>query len=119
MPLIAGGLSICLAYRCQSKVIFGLGAILVSASFWTILLQFASDIPLWLTICLTVVPYALLWAYRDRLWPILELPDELCFQPVARRLAILAWAVFIIQALSTSSGQNQSAQIIPLLTGQS
>ncbi|NEQ31325.1 MAG: DUF2157 domain-containing protein [Leptolyngbya sp. SIO4C5] len=91
MPLIAGGLFIPLAYRCRSKVIFALGAIAVGGSYWTILLQLANGISPVLTLCLFLVPYALLWAYRDRLWPIVNANaafEEPFFQPVARRLSV-------------------------------
>ncbi|MFE4107090.1 DUF2157 domain-containing protein [Almyronema epifaneia] len=87
MPLLAAGLFISLAYRCHSKAIFGLGAIAVSASYWIVLAQLASGLPLGLTLWLILVPYALFWAYRDR-WGAIELSEAQRFQPIAQRLAI-------------------------------
>lgn len=101
MPLVASILFLSLAYRCQSRWIFGAGAIAILSSlaavmidlYWT--LDAASG---WVVALFLMLPPLLLWGYDSRLWqrlsrmsrPLTE--TELAFQPLAQNLALLVLA---------------------------
>ncbi|WAL58075.1 DUF2157 domain-containing protein [Thermocoleostomius sinensis] len=114
MPLLASVLFIPLADCCQSRVIFALGASLVTGSLVFNLRPLAGwgygqlVSPGWLVAIAFVLPPALLWVYSRRLWqvrthPIDRLPlhpashishSSFALQPIARRLAI--WFLSIV-----------------------
>jgi uncharacterized membrane protein len=86
-PLIAGLLFIPLAYYCRSKVLFGLGAALVSVALASnLLLLNQSGANGWLVALAFVLPPALLWSYQSRIWRSAAVADP--FQPIARTLAL-------------------------------
>lgn len=98
MPLLAGGLFIPLAYRCQSRVIFGLGAIAVVSSLEVVLFDLSFALPQFLgvvlALMLTLIP-ALLWGYDERLWRSRSAASlgQPSFQAIAQNLAILSLAI--------------------------
>jgi uncharacterized membrane protein len=105
MPLLAGGLFLPLAYRCQSSWLFVLTAIAITSAYWVLLADLRPLLPGWMEAWLALVPFALLWAYDDTIWsrlwrwrsPTLITPtdDEVRrpFQPLARGLMLFALSV--------------------------
>jgi uncharacterized membrane protein len=94
MPLFAGLLFIPLAYRCNSRVLFTLGAIAVTSALYRTIDLFPTNQVLQTGSVLVTVSIALLWAYSDQLWGSLlrrsmALPKR-PFQPLARALGILS-----------------------------
>ncbi|MDY7013560.1 MAG: DUF2157 domain-containing protein [Cyanobacteriota bacterium] len=93
LPLIAGALFVPLAYRCRSRWLFALSALLVVASweantlFLTVRLfdDRVAIAPLVAAFACTLVP-ALLWAYRDSIWE----RTYARFDPISRGLAVTA-----------------------------
>ncbi|WP_204141432.1 DUF2157 domain-containing protein [Halomicronema sp. CCY15110] len=69
MPLLAAVLFIPLAYRCQSPLLFALSAIAVNSSLMILILDVGRSLPYWLDALVLILPFALLWAYDDTLWP--------------------------------------------------
>lgn len=93
MPLVASLLFIPLAYWCQSRAIFVLGAIALIPAFslnLSVLQQINLD-PGAITAIACTLPPALLWGYDDLLWP--RVSSRL-FQPLARTLAIFFFSIF-------------------------
>ncbi|HEY9737985.1 MAG TPA: DUF2157 domain-containing protein [Trichocoleus sp.] len=69
MPLVIAGLFLPLAYRCQSRALFGLAAIGVVISLQGNLgLLLSADSPGWLLAIAIALPPALLWSFTDRFW---------------------------------------------------
>jgi uncharacterized membrane protein len=97
MPIVAGVLFVPLAYRCRSKVLFGLAAIAVISSFLVVLTDLG-----WLfnkmqgvvgAIAFTLPP-ALLWSYDDGIWQrpwqrLASLPRPKPFRAIAQPLALV------------------------------
>lgn len=87
MPLLVALLFVPLAYRCRSRLIFGLAGIAVAMAICTNTLTAlslnasASD---WAVPVAFLLPPALLWSYSSRLWRTASDP----FEPIARRLAL-------------------------------
>ncbi len=71
MPLGVSMLFIPLAYRCRSPLLFGLSAIAVNSSLMILILDVGRSLPYWLDGLVLMLPFALLWAYDDTLWPFL------------------------------------------------
>jgi uncharacterized membrane protein len=98
MPLFAALLLIPLAYRCNSRVLFTLGAIAVTSALYRTADLFSGNQVLQNMSPLFTLAIALLWAYSDQPWEFLlcrstALPWH-SFQPIARALGILnlgAW----------------------------
>jgi uncharacterized membrane protein len=94
MPLVASGLFVGLAYRCRSKLLFGLSGILIAASLCCNCLSAANTLPLptgWIAATAFALPPALLWSYSSRIWRSAQTVDP--FQPIARRLALCCMGV--------------------------
>jgi uncharacterized membrane protein len=81
MPLLVAGLFIPLAYRCRSPFLFALSAIAVNSSLLILILDVGRSLPYWLDALVLILPFALLWAYDDTLWP-----------GLARQLRRLPWS---------------------------
>ncbi|MDY6785364.1 MAG: DUF2157 domain-containing protein [Cyanobacteriota bacterium] len=96
LPLLTGLLFVPLAYRCRSRWLFALSAILVAASgevnflFLTVRLfdDRAAIAPVVAAIACTLIP-ALLWAYRDSIW---ERTHPL-FDPISRGLSVTVLSI--------------------------
>lgn len=70
MPLVLGGLWLPLAYRCRSRVVFGLAAVGVMVTLTTHLSMLTVNMQSVILLALAqVLPVALLWGYSDRIWP--------------------------------------------------
>ncbi|MCU0524058.1 MAG: DUF2157 domain-containing protein [Elainella sp. Prado103] len=88
LPLVASGLFIPLAYRCRSRVLFGLASLLITGSLSGNLLSWQSELPLsagWLRVMAIALPPALLWSYSSRIWRSSRSVDP--FQSIARSLS--------------------------------
>lgn len=88
LPLVTSGLFLPLAYRCRSRVLFGLSSLLIAISLGSNFLVWQDAIPLssgWLSVLALVLPPALLWSYSCRIWQTPQTIDP--FQPVTRGLA--------------------------------
>ncbi len=112
MPLIAAALFLPLAYRCQSSLLFLFTAIAATSSLFVLLVDIGEVLPPLLLALGLMMPFALLWAYDDTLWTILQkgrsrlfprspnpateaavLPSR-PFQPLARGLMLFALSLF-------------------------
>ncbi|NJS10817.1 MAG: DUF2157 domain-containing protein [Microcoleus sp. CSU_2_2] len=84
MPIAASILFVPLAYWCRSRVIFTLGAILITFSLQVAIVQgFNTGLG---AAIFCALPPALLWGYDDIIWPKVH---GRMFQPIARSLALL------------------------------
>ncbi|MEA5579510.1 DUF2157 domain-containing protein [Anabaena sp. UHCC 0451] len=114
-PLISWLLFVPLAYICRSRVIFVLAAIAFTLSLQynlnpLPLLTFSDVIP-WVASFALALPPALFWSYDDLLFPNI---NYRLFQPIARNLALVCFAVVFYllsfrwqwQALSYSYGNS-------------
>jgi uncharacterized membrane protein len=63
-----------LAYRCRSPLLFALSAIAINSSLMILVLDVGRSLPYWLDALVLILPFALLWAYDDTLWPFLAQP---------------------------------------------
>ncbi len=89
MPLVAALLFVPLAYRCRSRLLFGLGGIAVALAISNnILIAFSLGQASrgWAVPIAFLLPPALLWGYNSRLWRSAQMPDP--FVPIARSLAL-------------------------------
>ena len=84
MPIAASIMFIPLAYWCRSRVIFGLGAIVLIFSLQVSIAQGLN--PNWGAAIFCALPPALLWGYDDAMWPNI---DSRVFQATARSLALV------------------------------
>ncbi|MEO1210456.1 MAG: DUF2157 domain-containing protein [Cyanobacteria bacterium J06638_20] len=122
MPLFAGTVFTWLAYRCRSRVIFGMGAIALVSSFFVNIVDLTEQItidnlPLF-GILMTLLPPALLWSYDDALWDRLRrqpISFKRWFRPVAQGLAI-AYLVSLVYLASFHWPWTQTVEIMPLTT---
>ncbi|MEM6714545.1 MAG: DUF2157 domain-containing protein [Cyanobacteria bacterium P01_C01_bin.147] len=71
MPLLIAALFVPLSYRCRSPMLFALSVIALLSSLLVLILEVGRSLPYWLDALVLVMPFALLWAYDDRLWPLL------------------------------------------------
>ncbi len=105
MPLILLGLFLPLAYRCRSQALFILTAIATTSSLAVLILDVGKALPPVLEALVLVLPYALWWAYDDRIWAHLSAwfrgqaddPSEARdrpFQPAARGFMVCALSLF-------------------------
>ena len=88
MPLLAGLLFVPLAYRCRSKLIFGLGGAAVAMAIGINTLTPArldESTFGWVIPVACLLPSALLWSYSSRLWRAAQSDP---FEPIARSLAL-------------------------------
>lgn len=87
MPIVSALLFVPLAYRCRSRLIFGLGSlavvIAISTNTLTAILQSETSIG-WAVPVAFLLPPALLWSFNSRLWRAAGDP----FEPIARSLAL-------------------------------
>ncbi|MBD0334094.1 MAG: DUF2157 domain-containing protein [Cyanobacteria bacterium Co-bin13] len=107
MPLVMAGLFVPLAYRCRSRVLFGLAAVGVAVSLQGNLgLLLSADSSWWRIAIAVALPPALLWSYTDQIWqwdqpkamrltasPTGQPP--LPFQAISRVLAVTALSLFL------------------------
>lgn len=117
LPIAASVLFIPLAYWCRSRVIFGLGAVMVTLSLFTNLVSMTNAAPLsmgWLVAIAYVLPPALLWGYSPPVWRSSRLQGTMRrasgvdpFQPMARSLA-LAWISVLFYGLAFRFWWSQS-----------
>lgn len=122
MPLFAGGLFTWLAYRCRSRVVFGMGAIALVSSWFVNVNDLAElhtpmqlDLVLW-SAPIVLLPAALLWSYDDALWAWLRrqpLPAKRWFRPVAQGLAI-AFLVGLVYLASFHWAWQGGNEVTPL-----
>jgi len=98
MPIVAALLFVPLAYRCRSRVLFGLASIAVAMAISTntlaALTQTESAVG-WAVALAFLLPPALLWSYSSRLWRSTQEVDP--FVPIARALAL--WCLGITFSL--------------------
>lgn len=86
MPLLSlGGFGV-LAYRCRSRALFGLEALLLVGALEVNLVWGFELMPGIAMAIAPILPAALLWAYDDRIWPGSRTKQ---FQPRARILALV------------------------------
>jgi uncharacterized membrane protein len=94
MSILAGLMFVPLAYWCQSKWLFAMGAIAVVSSLEANLMRIqipASSIQGLIVAIAFALPPALLWAYHDRFWYLFidSDPPKQQFKPIAQNLALL------------------------------
>lgn len=94
MPLISWLFFVPLAYICRSRIIFVLAAIAFTLSLQynlnpLPLLTFSDVVP-WVASFALALPPALFWSYDDLLFPTIHYR---LFQPIARNLALICFAV--------------------------
>ncbi|MEM9503847.1 MAG: DUF2157 domain-containing protein, partial [Cyanobacteria bacterium P01_E01_bin.43] len=131
MPLLAAMAFLPLCYRCQSPLLFALSAMAVTSSLMVLIFDVGRSLPALFDALLLIMPFALLWAYDDRLWQQLRLlmrgrsqppvasPDwdheavetSLSFQPVARglmlfSLSLLYWLLSFQDVWFTSASRS-------------
>lgn len=122
MPVLAGLLFIPLAYWCQSRWIFRLGAVAIVYALETNLIRlilFGS--PAWVAAIACALPPALLWGYTDSRWG--QHTGTATFERSARSLAItfLSLLFFLLSfsgiwdASLVQSSQNTSPLLLPAL----
>ncbi|MGG6294688.1 DUF2157 domain-containing protein [Leptolyngbya sp. AN02str] len=105
MPILSGVLFTLLAYRCRSRVIFGMGLIALVSSLLMVIYDLGRTHNnaggIWVAIAFTL-PIALLWSYDDGLWYQLlrrPVPLERPFRSVARAL-VLVYAGLLCYGMS-------------------
>ena len=102
MPLVIGGAFLPLAYRCRSRVVFGLTVIGVGTSLSLSILELSNDLhdPFGLIAAITLtLPVAFWWAYDDDFWHVImpssrsqqnkASEQRASFRPIARSLSII------------------------------
>lgn len=126
MPLITAVLFLPLAYRCRSPLFFALSAIAITSSLGILILDIGRGLPHLFDALVLILPFALLWAYDDTLWRLLEnllrqrtpiFPrvsnEELDrpFQPIARGLmlfglSMMYWVLSFQDVWLASAGRG-------------
>ena len=104
MPLLAAGLFLPLAYRCRSRILFGLTAVAVVSSLVMVVFDRSAMLSAYSGLAIAfVLPPALLWAYDDRLWAWLrfrqiEVDRPRRFQTLSQNLALglLAGVLYVL-----------------------
>ncbi|MEO1144841.1 MAG: DUF2157 domain-containing protein [Cyanobacteria bacterium J06638_22] len=122
MPLFAGAVFTWLAYRCRSRIIFGMGAIALVSSFFVNINDLANRSELaslpFFGITMILLPAALLWSYDDALWDRLRRQPasfKRWFCPVAQGLAI-AYLIGLVYFTSFHWIWMSSDEVVPLTT---
>ncbi len=128
MPLLSWLLFVPLAYLCQSRWIFGLGAVAFATSlqfnFRTIeILSYGRTSP-WLVSLAFVIPGALLWSYDDLRFPKVTFRH---FQPLARTLTLVFFSILFyflsfrwiwrIPSYSSPTDLSDATKFIPVIDG--
>lgn len=126
MPLLLAMFFVPLSYRCRSPLLFALSALAISSSLSVLILDIGRSLPALIDALLLVLPFALLWAYDDTLWPFLrnfiqrrqrsrplvsDEENDLAFQPVARGLmlfglSLLYWLLSFRELWSASTNRG-------------
>ncbi|NJN57928.1 MAG: DUF2157 domain-containing protein [Leptolyngbyaceae cyanobacterium SL_5_9] len=97
MPIIAGVLFVPLAYRCRSRVLFGMAMIAVLSSFLVVLSDLGrlfDSAPGVVVAIAFILPPALLWSYDDEIWQrpwrrLAHLPRPKPFRAIAQTMALI------------------------------
>lgn len=125
MPLLIAGLFLPLCYRCRSSALFALSAVALTSSLMILILDVGRSLPHLFDAFILIMPFALLWAYDDKLWIFLknlvqhrhletslsrnEDPDP-AFQPIAQGLMLfglsLMYWVLSFQDVWLTSGDR-------------
>jgi uncharacterized membrane protein len=128
LPIAASLLFIPLAYWCRSRVIFGLGAVMITTALFTNLVSITGAAPLslgWLVAIACVLPPALLWGYTRPVWRrqgrIRRASTLDSFQWIARSLA-LVWLSVLFYGLAfrfwwseSNASLGQTWDVAPLI----
>lgn len=143
MPLLGSIGFTVLAYRCQSRLIFGLGALATLSSFSVTTVQLSESVPdasAFFGPLVACLPIALLWGFSDELWYAIArrpTPPRYPFRPIAQAMALLylgaacyllsfyrIWGNFgdrpsILTQFATWFGEGRSLWLNPTILGLS